>query len=262
MDNYSNDNTARRYRAFVSIWGTTQLHLRNPYVIAWWSVAFPGFGHLLLSKYLRGFVLFAWEVVVNMNAHVNTAMIYSFQGEIQLAKEALDTRWLLIYIPVYIFAIWDSYRTTVDLNKVYLLADMEDHRMNTFSLGAFEINYLDKRNPVMAALWSLLMPGLGQMYLHRIVTAFFIIVWCVTFFYFSHVLEAISLLFLGDIKEATNVLKPDWLLMIPSLYGFAIYDAYVNTVENNKLYKKVQRGYLIQTYQSQGFVVKKGKKLI
>ncbi|MED3816043.1 hypothetical protein P4573_27985, partial [Priestia megaterium] len=118
MDNYKNDNTARRYIAHVSIFGTTQIHLRNPYIIAWWSAAFPGFGHLLLSKYLRGFVLFIWEVVINLQSNINVATIHSFQGDIDMAKESLNTRWLLIYIPVYIFAIWDSYRTTVDLNKI------------------------------------------------------------------------------------------------------------------------------------------------
>src|ERR1700719_605986 len=159
MQNYTNNNTARRYKAHVSILGTTQLHLRNPYVIAWWSCAFPGFGHLLLSKYLRGFVLFIWEVVINLNAHVNLAMIYSFQGKIEMAKDVLNTIWLLIYIPVYLFAIWDSYRTTVDLNKTYLLAELENHRYNSFSIGAMEINYLDKRKPIMAFFWSLFMPG-------------------------------------------------------------------------------------------------------
>lgn len=67
--------------------GTTQFHLRNPYVIAWWSAAFPGFGHLLLSKYLRGFTLFMWEVVVNYNAKINLAMVHSFCGDIETAKE-------------------------------------------------------------------------------------------------------------------------------------------------------------------------------
>ena len=40
MDNYSNDNTARRYRAHVSVVGTTQIHLRNPYIIGWWSALY------------------------------------------------------------------------------------------------------------------------------------------------------------------------------------------------------------------------------
>lgn len=262
MNNYENDNTARRYKAHVSILGTTQIHLRNPYIIAWWSVSFPGFGHLLLSKYLRGFLLLAWEVIINLNAHVNLAMIYSFQGNISMAKEVLDTRWLLIYIPVYIFAIWDSYRTTVDLNNVYLLAKRENHEINSFSIGALEINYLDKRNPYLAALWSFFMPGLGQLYIHRIVTAFVVIVWSVIFFYYSHMLEGASLLFLGEVKKATDVLDPEWLLMFPSLYGFAIFDAYMNTVENNKLYEEEQRRFLKNNYQSRAFCVLKRKESI
>ncbi len=261
MNNYTNDNTARRYKAHVSVLGTSQIHLRNPYIIAWWSAAFPGFGHLLLSKYLRGYVLFIWEVVVNIKAHVNLAMVYSFQGNIDLAKEVLDTRWLLMYIPVYLFTIWDSYRTTVDLNKVCLLADDENHRFNTFSLGAVEINYLDIRNPIMAVIWSLFVPGLGQLYIHRIMTSFFVIFWVVVFLYYSHAQEAVSLLFLGKIEQATSVLNPEWLLFLPSHYGFATFDAYMSAVENNKLYKDEQKNYLKKNYQAAAFRILKGKKV-
>ncbi|SES63913.1 hypothetical protein SAMN05216389_101195 [Oceanobacillus limi] len=261
MDNYTNDNTARRYKAHVSTLGTTQIHLRNPYIIAWWSAAFPGFGHLLLSKYIRGYLLFMWEVIVNVQANVNLAMIYSFQGKIDLAKESLDTRWLLIYIPVYLFAIWDSYRTTVDMNKVYILAERENHRFNSFVISPIEINYLDKRNPFIALIWSLFMPGLGQLYIHRILTAAFVVIWSVIFFYFSHALEAVTLLFWGEIQKATSVINPEWLLFFPSLYGFATYDSYTATVENNKLYEKEQRDYFKKYYQNNHFRILKGKKV-
>jgi len=206
-------------------------------------------------------VLFIWEVVVNIKCNLNLAMIYSFQGEIDKAKEILDTRWLLIYIPVYIFAIWDSYRTTVDLNKVFVLAEREEHRFNSFSIGAMEINYLDKRNPIMAIFWSIFVPGLGQLYIHRITTAFFVIIWTVVFFYHSRGLEAISLLFLGEIQQSTSVIKPEWLLFFPSIYGFAVFDSYINTVENNKLYDKEQRFYFKENYQSPLFKVLKGQKV-
>jgi hypothetical protein len=255
MKNYTNDNTSRHYIAHVSIFGTTQIHLRNPYIIAWWSAAFPGFGHLLLSKYLRGFVLFISEVVINLQSNINVAMIHSFQGDIDMAKESLNIRWLLIYIPIYIFAIWDSYRTTVDLNKIYLLAERENHTFNSFTIGSMEINYLDKRNPIMSIIWSLFMPGLGQLYIHRIIGAFFIVIWTVVFFYYSHLLEAISLLFLGGIQKATNVLNSEWLLFFPSLYGFATYDAYINTVKNNKLVEKEQKNFLEKTYQNPDFYI-------
>jgi len=261
MNNYTNDNTARRYTAHVSILGTTQLHKKNPYMVAWWSAAFPGFGHLLLSKYLRGFVLVVWEVIVNVQAHINLAITYSFQGNYDMAINVIDTRWVLLYTPVYFFGIWDSYRTTVDMNKVYFLADHEEHKFNSFSIGALEINYLDKRNPLMPAMWSLFVPGLGQLYIHRIVTAFFVIIWTVIFFYFSHALEAVTLLFLGEIEQATSVLDAQWLLFLPSTYGFAFFDSYINTVENNKLFEKEQRKFLMENYQHPRFRLLKGEKV-
>ncbi|ARK32636.1 hypothetical protein [Halalkalibacter krulwichiae] len=249
MNNFKPTNEERRFKAHVSIFGTTQLHLRNPFIIAWWSAAFPGFGHLLLSKYLRGYTLFLWEILINVMTKLNLAMVYSFTGNFEMAKEVVEPRWFLLYIPVYLFAIWDSYRTAVDLNKVFLLAERENADFNSYSIGAFEINYLDKRRPSMAVLWSLFMPGMGQLYIHRVATGTFSLIWMIVFVYFSNVLIAIHLLFLGDIPQATQVLNPQWLLFIPSLYGFAIYDSYVNTVENNKLFESEQRKFLSENYQ-------------
>jgi hypothetical protein len=203
--------------------------------------------------------LFVWEVTVNYQAKINVAMVYSFCGQIELAKRTIDTRWMLMYIPVYLFSIWDSYRTAVDMNKVYLLAEKEDAPYNTFSLGALEINYLDKRNPVMSVIWSLFMPGLGQLHIHRVITAFFSLVWTIVFLYYSHLLEAIQLLFFGQIQKATDTLDKQWLLYLPSMWGFAIYDSYINTVENNKLFGNEQRRFLINHYQDPAFRVRKGK---
>lgn len=261
MQNYTNDNTARRYTAHVSTLGTSQIHLRNPFVIAWWSATYPGFGHMLLSKYLRGLVLFIWEVIVNLNANINVGIIYMFQGNFDAVIEVVDTRWVLAYMPVYLFGIWDSYRSTVDLNKIYLLTEREAHRFNSFTIGPAEINYLDKRNPVMAVMWSLFVPGLGQLYIHRILTGFFVMVWSISFLYLSHAFEAAVLLFLGDYAEAITVLNPEFLMFLPSIYGFAVYDAYVNTVENNKLFEQEQKNFLSQQYQHPDFQILKGQKV-
>lgn len=261
MNNYTNNNTARRYIANVNALGTTQIHLRNPYIIGWWSAAFPGFGHLLLSKYIHAFVLFIWEVVINLQANINLAIIYTFQGEFTMANEVVDTRWLLAYMPFYLFGIWDSYHTTKDMNRISILAEREGHRINSFSIGTVEINYLDKRSPIMAVIWSLFIPGLGQMYSHRIIAAFFVMTWTAIFLYYSHILEAIPFLLLGNIQQATSVLCSKWLLFLPSQYGFAAYDAYVNTVENNKLFEREQRGFLKCNYQHPDFQLLKGTKV-
>ncbi|WP_163528971.1 hypothetical protein [Halobacillus ihumii] len=253
MQTYQNTNRARRYKAYVSALGTTQIHLRNPMIIAWWSAAFPGFGHLLLSKYLRGYVLVLWEIIININANVNLAMLYSFNREFDKATMILEPRWILLYIPVYIYGIWDSYRTSVDMNKVYILADRENARFINFQITALEINYLDKRKPWIAVMWSFFMPGAGQLYIHRIVTAFFLMIWVVTIVYLSHFLESVHFLTLGNFYQATEVLNMEWLLFIPSVYFFAMYDSYVNTVENNKLFDNEQRNFLKQRYQKPNF---------
>ncbi|OEH86846.1 hypothetical protein BHU72_00850 [Desulfuribacillus stibiiarsenatis] len=135
MNNFKSTNNERRFKAHVSVVGTTQLHLRNPYIIAWWSAAFPGFGHLLLSKYLRGYALFLWEILVNNMANINLGIMYTFTGRPEMAKEVLDPKWMLLYLPVYVFGIWDSYRTSVDMNKVFLLAERENADFNSYTIG-------------------------------------------------------------------------------------------------------------------------------
>lgn len=170
-----------------------------------------------------------------------------------MAKEVLDTRWMLLYMSTYLFAIWDSYRTTVDLNQVYILAAREDAEIKPFKMGAVEINYLDKRKPWVAVVWSFLMPGAGQLYIHRIVTATFVISWFVIIIYLSNALPAIHHTMLGQFDMAKSVVDKHWFLNIHSVYFFAIYDAYVNTVENNKLYDWEQAKFLKRNYQPMEF---------
>ncbi|MBD8848034.1 hypothetical protein [Priestia megaterium] len=261
MRNFTNTNKVRRYRADVNSFGTVVIHRRNPYIIACWSMAFPGFGHLLLEKYARGLILVTWEVFINQQTHLNRAMVYSFIGDIESTKAVLDVRLLFLYIPVYLFSIWDSYRTTVELNKIAVLVEREDGPFNTFSINAIGINYLEKRNPLMTFLWSLTVPSMGEFYLHRIIVAFFTLTWTVVFIYYSHLLEGIHYLILGNVEKSTSVLVTQWLLYIPSYYFFTIYEAYTSTVESNKLFEKEQKNYLKSHYQSPNFKINKGRKV-
>jgi TM2 domain-containing membrane protein YozV len=247
------NSKSRRQIAYVSIWGTSRLHLRNPYIIAWWSAAFPGMGHLLLSKFLRGFLLFFWEILVNIKGHINIAILYTFTGRFEMAKTVLDKRWLLLYCSLYIFAIWDSYRTTVDINNNYILAVREDAEIKPFRLSALELNYLDKKVPWISAVWSLLFPGAGQMYIHRIVMAAFTLAWWITIVYLSNVLPAIHFTLTGHFEQARAIVDPHWTLNISSVYLFSMYDAYANTVENNKLFDWEQSRFLKRDYQNVNF---------
>lgn len=251
----------RRLTAYLGILDTPILHLRNPYIMAFWSIAFPGFGHLLLGKYSRGFLLVSWEFFINQYSKVNLAMVYSFNGHFELAKEVLNPRLLLLYIPVYLFCIWDSYRTCVDLNNEYKLAKNENAPVKKFTMNSFGINYLDKRKPLMAMFWSLTIPSVGQIYQHRILQGFFTLIWAIIVVYFSHFIEGFLYLILGDIQRSTSALDPQWLMFLPSFYFFTIYDAYINTVELNKLFDTELTNYLRKNFQPSGFQLLKGKKV-
>lgn len=243
----------RRLKAHISTIATNLIHLRNPWMTAWLSATFPGFGHLFLGSYLKGFLMIIWEIIININAKLNLAIVYSFTGQFDKAKYVLDKRWLLLYGSVYIYAIWDSYRSTVELNKLAVLTEREGTPISPFKISTWGIYYLDKRNPWVAAIWSALMPGMGHTYNHQLTTGFFVLVWWITITYFSHLLEAVHYTMVGDFSKATAVTDPQWLLFMPSIHLFAIYDAYVYAVESNKLFELEQARYLKANYQDQDF---------
>lgn len=243
----------RRTRAYVSILGITQLHLRNPVIIAFWSAIFPGMGYMLLSKYIRGLLFFVWEIVVNQSAHLNMAIFHTFTGNFEQAKQVLDKRWLLLYIPMYLFVIWDSYRMAADMNNLFVLAAREDASIKSFILHPMGANYIDRGSPWTAAVWSMFSPGAGQLIFHRIIVAFFLVGWWVAVVYFSNVLPAIHYTFTGGFEQAKTVVNVQWLLNIPSILFFGVYDAYANSVESNKLFDWEQSKFLKMRYQSNYF---------
>jgi len=247
----------RRPKAVASSIATNFLHLRNPYVIALWSATFPGFGHISLGNYVIGFLMFGWEMLVNTQSNLNTGIIYSFTGRYEMAKEILNNRWLLSYAPVWVYAIWSSYRLTVDLNKLSILADRNHSPIDAASMSFFEINILDKRSPWVAVLWTVITPGLGHLYCHRIPTGFFLLSWSITMSYNSHMLQAAQYTTLGLFDQATAVLNLEWILYMPSLLGFAVYDVYVNAVEYNRLFDREQVDYLTREYQAPDFKMPK-----
>lgn len=243
----------RRPKAYISTLGITQLHLRNPLVVAFWSVMFPGLGHILINKNIIGSVLFIWEIFINLVSNVNLAILYSFTGRFELAKNAMHKEWMLLYLPTYMFAIWDSYRSTVTLNITYKLAAREDCMIDLIRIDGIGINYLDKRSPWVAAAWTALTPGAGQLYLHRVITAFYILAWWVATVYFSKLLPCIHFTLLGDFAQAKAIVNPHWFLNIPSIYMFSIYDAYINCVEFNNLFDWEQSKFLKMQYQNSFF---------
>lgn len=251
--NQSQPKQVRRPKGTMNSLATNFFHLRNPLTMAWWSAAYPGFGHISMGNYISGFLLFFWEMTVNTQGKVNLAILYSFTGRFDMAKEIVNNRWLLLYVLVYIFAIWDSYRLTLQFNQLAVLADRNEETVQPVSVSFVEINALDQRSPWSAVAWTILAPGLGHIYTHRIPTGFFLIIWWMVIAYFSFLFQSVQYSALGLFEEAKAIVDPEWLIFLPSIYGYAVYDVYVNTVEFNRLFEKEQASFLKKNYQSTKF---------
>jgi hypothetical protein len=243
-------NPPRYALASLNQYGVTSLHLRNPLIVAWWSAAFPGFGHFLLNQYLRGTFLTLSEVIFNSLSHLNEAMVYSFCGKFAQAKADLEPRWILGYILVFFIAIWDSYRSAIYQNKICYIARLENAPLPVFRLYRSEVQYIQRKNPWVGVGFSFVFPGFGQLYSHRIGLGFYAITWWWIYITLSHLNESIIYLINGRMEESVLILHPHWLLFMPSVIGGSMYHAYVITREHNLLYCLEQRQYLRNRYDT------------
>lgn len=243
----------RRETAKVTFYNIGIVHQRSPWVIAWWSAAFPGFGFISLCSHLAGYLLIIWEFIINIKCNLNAAIVFAFTGRFDMSIAVLDTRYLVLYCPVYIFGIWGSYRLAIELNKAAQISRIQPLTIKPQVVTGLGINLLDKRPPYLAIAWSMLMPGLGHIYVTRISTAVMLIgAWTLTVFY-SGFLPALHLTLLGQFRQAALVANPQWLLFLPSIYCFGIYDAYTYCIEYNRLFEQEQAQFLRNNYQDTEF---------
>lgn len=245
----------RHPKATLTPLGALGTHLRNPWVSAWWSAALPGFGHMLISNHFSGLILIIWEFLINHQARVNTAILLSLTGRFQEAKGIADYRWLLLYVAVYVYAIWDSYSETIEQNKYFIIAEREDFPVSPSKITVLEFGFAKRRKPVLAILWSLLTPGLGHLYVRKIDEALILLICWITTTYMSHFCEAVAFSLVGDFDSAKAIVDYQWLLFTPSLYGYAAYASYAAVVEVNKYVDAEQARYLKQTYMDSEFTM-------
>lgn len=234
--------------ATISPLGITFLHQQNPIMVAWWSAVFPGFGHYLLNQYLRATLLTLSEVFINTLAHINEAMVYSFCGQFALAKSVINPNWAFGYLTIYLITIWDSYRSTISQNKLCHIAYLENYPVPRLDIKPTEAQYLEQKKPIVGAIYSFFFPGLGQLYNHQVLLSFYAMFWWWVYVVLSKLHVSLLTLIHGSLQESTLLLHPHWLLFMPSVMGGSIYQAYVTTIEQNRLFRISQRQHLIERY--------------
>ena len=78
-----------------------------------WSIALPGFAQLLSGNLFKGIFFVILEFLVNVNSNFNKGIMYSFLGETEKAMYVIDYQWLMFYPCLYMFAMWDAYRSVM-----------------------------------------------------------------------------------------------------------------------------------------------------
>lgn len=78
-----------------------------------WNIALPGFSQLLAGEYIKGILFVVLEFIINVFSNFNQAILYSFIGEIDIAFKVTNFQWLMFYPCVYMFALWDAYRSAM-----------------------------------------------------------------------------------------------------------------------------------------------------
>lgn len=239
-------------RMAISPSGINILHNKSPWMPMWWSAALPGLGHLCQGEYFRGIVLMSWEILVNTKARLNLAILYTFTGRFERAGEVLDPGWALFYAVIFCFAVYDSYRISVELNIINRLGRKQPRRSNNryqfMSFNTKGINFIDRGNPWAAAAWSALLTGFGHLYNMKAFKAVILLAWAVAVISLGNINQAIAATFNGDFRRAKEIIDYQWALYFPSIYLFAIWDSYNDSVELNKLFSESQKNFLRRTY--------------
>lgn len=219
--------------------GVVHLHKRNPWVALACSIALPGLGHFYCGAYTRGAILMSWEIIVNQFGRVNLAILLSSLGHYAEAQALVRYEWALMYPLFYLLSMWDSYRLAVDLN---LLAELEERQpsrsFSSMALTWTEVHYLRHRKPWMAAFLSLFLAGAGHLYNFQLIKAAILMGWHISIWLNSGLNDALIATLHGNWSEVHRVISYQWLLFLPSIHVFNVWNAYHDAVELNNLHEE------------------------
>jgi hypothetical protein len=89
------------------------------------------------------------------------------------------------------------------------------------------------KSPVAALVWSLVLPGFGQLYNKNYFIGGVLIVFEILVNVYSNLNLAILYSFRGDFLQAHEIIDYQWGLFYPSLYCFSLWHAYNTAKANN-----------------------------
>jgi TM2 domain-containing membrane protein YozV len=146
--------------------------------------------------------------------HVNEAIYYTFLGQFQRANQVLNYQWTTLYCALFVFALFDSYRVAVEINKMAWLESRQKIRnLTRNAVQGFDLSALDKRIPWVSAFWSIMFTGLGHIYCHKIVSGFLLLGWTVTIAFHAKLPYLVMFTLTGQIHRLHELaINYEWAL--------------------------------------------------
>ncbi|KGP73348.1 hypothetical protein [Pontibacillus yanchengensis] len=239
----------RRAKLKIGPFDVNYIKKRRPLIIAWWSAALPGMGHIHLGHYLKGLLLVSGEIILNNFSRLNEAIFYSMTGNFSQVHEVINYNWLSLYCSFFVFAVWDSYRICIDTNKSSLIEEKQSSRELTFGvIDSWGINTLNVRNPKMAYVWNTIFPGLFHICNNKLISGMTLLGWTIIISYYTKIPLMVLYTFTGKFALIPDLIDVQWLLFFPSIYLFSIYDGYAHAVYYNQLFEEEQSYHFKKTF--------------
>lgn len=240
---------ARREKVKVGPLDVNYINRRPPWVPAWWSAALPGLGHIHLGHYLKGLLLMSGEIVLNYLSHLNLAIVYSMTGRFESVHDVINYNWLLLYCAIFVFAVWDSYRLTIEQNQASMIESMQVPRTIIHgTIHTWGMNSLTHRNPHMAFVWNFIFAGLFHVCNNKLISGITLMGWMIAISYFTDLPRMIMYTLLGQFALIPSLINIHWLLFFPSIYLFSVYDGYSHAVYYNELFSEEQASYFTEYF--------------
>lgn len=101
------------------------------------------------------------------------------------------------------------------------------------------------KSPVSALVWSLAMPGFGQVYNGQVILGLIFMFWELGSNLLSGLNLSIMESFHGDFQKAHDVIHYEWGMYYPSVWAFSMWQAYnkaktINAQNEGKQHKEVE----------------------
>lgn len=151
---------------------------RSPTIAMLWSVCIPGFGQLYNRDFIAGLLLVILEFAINVNAHLNLAILYSFRGQVTLASQVTDYQWLLFYPCVYAYSMWQAYNKALEINQEKTGNHVDDQKHSLYNGhfigsamgGTLGIIYISVIGPVFGGILGMIIGAALGSLAERILT--------------------------------------------------------------------------------------------